>query len=357
MRVVMDHPKARAIAISSCFTAVLAALIVLGSRNLAHFDAALVGYTFATLFALFGVTYRYSMWLQRPPTRMYWRRGWSAFASPRTFFTNLLEVLRRGVVEIGGNRFIFRRGALRGIAHLSLMWGCTVAMAITFPLVWGWIHFETVPGALHTYRTFVFGVPAGDFGIDSIIAFIVFHGLVWASILVMIGVMLAFRRRMIDHGAAATQQFGEDILPLVLLGAVSVTGLMLTVSYTWMNGYAYQFIAILHAVTVIMTLLWLPFGKFFHVFQRPAQIGVALYKDEGRRGEQAHCKRCDREFASLAMVKDLTVVERELGFRYELAGRDAEHYQQICPRCRRALFGLAQGALWTAEPSPAEERS
>jgi hypothetical protein len=24
----------------------------------------------------------------------------------------------------------------------------------------------------------------------------------------------------------------------------------------------------------------------------------------------------------------------------------AEHYQQICPRCRRALFGLAQGALW-----------
>jgi hypothetical protein len=27
-------------------------------------------------------------------------------------------------------------------------------------------------------------------------------------------------------------------------------------------------------VTVILTLLWLPFGKFFHIFQRPAQIGV-----------------------------------------------------------------------------------
>ena len=23
----------------------------------------------------FGITYRYAMWLQRPPTRMYWRRG------------------------------------------------------------------------------------------------------------------------------------------------------------------------------------------------------------------------------------------------------------------------------------------
>jgi hypothetical protein len=32
----------------------LAILIVVGSRNLAHFDAALVGYTFATLFAVFG---------------------------------------------------------------------------------------------------------------------------------------------------------------------------------------------------------------------------------------------------------------------------------------------------------------
>ena len=47
-------------------TTILAALIVAGSRSLDHFDAALVGYTFATLFAAFGITYRYAMWLQRP---------------------------------------------------------------------------------------------------------------------------------------------------------------------------------------------------------------------------------------------------------------------------------------------------
>jgi hypothetical protein len=63
-------------------TIILAALIVLGSRNLAHFDAALVGYTFAVLFATFGITYRYAMWLQRPPTALYWRRGWQAFLNP-----------------------------------------------------------------------------------------------------------------------------------------------------------------------------------------------------------------------------------------------------------------------------------
>ena len=334
---------------ATLFAAGLGALIVLGSRNLAHFDAALVGYTFATLFATFGITYRYSVWLQRPPTRMYWRQGWRAFVSPGRLARNVIRFIRRVVVEVALNGFIFRRGRMRGLTHMLLMWGCLVAAAITFPLVWGWIHFETVPGHLDTYRTYIFGFSAGDFGVDSVLAFVVFHGLVWASFLVLAGVMLAFRRRMRDRGAQAVQQFGEDVLPLVLLGAISTTGLMLTISYTWLRGYGYDFIAILHAITVIVTLLWLPFGKFFHIFQRPAQLGVEFYKEHGARTAQARCTRCSRPFASAMMVRDLIAVERELGFRYETP---AGHYQQICPACRRALFGLAQGALWVASEEP-----
>ena len=286
------------------FTLVLAVLIIVGSRNLAHFDAALVGYTFATLFATFGITYRYAMWLRRPPTRMYWRRGWRAFLSPKRAPGNLWRFVKRAVVEVAANRFIFKRDKLRGITHFLLMWGCLLAAAITFPLVWGWIHFETVPGDLEMYRAYLFGFAAGEFPVASVPAFIAFHGLVWASFLVLAGVMLAFRRRMRDRGAEAVQQFGEDILPLVLLAAISVTGLMLTVSYTWLRGYAYDFLAIIHAVVVIVTLLWLPFGKFFHIFQRPAQLGVGFYKDAGARGEQATCGRCARPFASAAMVRD-----------------------------------------------------
>jgi hypothetical protein len=334
---------------AGAFTAALAAMIVTGSRNLDHFDAALVGYTFATLFATFGITYRYAVWLQRPPTRMYWRRGWRAFVSPRFLFGNLGRFAQRAVVEVALNRFIFRRDKLRGLAHWLLMWGCILAAVIMFPLVWGWIHFETVPGDLDVYRTFVFGFAAGDFPVDSVFAFVVFHGLVWSSFLVLAGVMLAFRRRLVDHGASAVQQFGEDILPLVLLCAIATTGLMLTVSYTWLRGYAYDFLAILHAVTVIVTLLWLPFGKFFHIFQRPAQLGVGFYKDIGARSEQALCARCGRAYASAQMIRDLIEVERDLGFRYETGGGRASHYQQVCPACRRALFGLAQGALWRGE--------
>jgi hypothetical protein len=327
-------------------TAVLAVLIVLGSRRLAHFDAALVGYTFATLFATFGIAYRYSMWLQRPPTRRYWVRGWQLFLQPRHLGRNLLQLFHRVGVMFALNRFIWRRGMARGAAHWLLMWGCVIAVAITFPLTFGWIHFQTVPGDLERYRAVVFGFPAFAFTIHSWIGFVIFHGLVWASFLVIAGVMLAMKRRMDDHGAAALQQFSEDHLPLVALFAVSVTGLMLTASYTWMRGYAYDFIAILHAITVILTLIWLPFGKFFHIFQRPAQLGVSFYKDIGARSEQAACRRCGSEFASRMHVEDLIDVERQLGYRYELPDSNVEHYQWICPRCRRALLATAQANLW-----------
>ena len=340
-----DRIRAGAWAIG--ITALLAAAIVVGSRNLAHFDAALVGYTFATLFAAFGISYRYAMWLDRPPTRMYWRRGWQAFREGG-IFGNLARLGQRATVDVAGNRFIFNRSRLRGLAHWLIMWGCILAAAITFPLVWGWVHFETVPDRIDWYRTFVFGIPVQDFPVESWLAFLIFHGLVWASFLVIAGVMLAFRRRMIDHGAAATQQFAQDILPLLLLFAISVTGLMLTASYTWMRGYAYDFLAVLHAITVIVTLIWLPFGKLFHIFQRPAQLGVGFYKDLGARGEQAICRRCGGRFAPASMVRDLAIVERELGFSYEL--EQGGHYQDVCPKCRRALFGLAQGALWQRSP-------
>jgi hypothetical protein len=131
-----------------------------------------------------------------------------------------------------------------------------------------------------------------------------------------------------------------------MLFAVSLTGLMLTVSYTWMKGYAYDFLAILHAITVILTLVWLPFGKFFHIFQRPAQIGIRVYKDVGQRDAPARCRRCDRPITSRMHVEDLIQIERQLGYRYEMSGDGAEHYQWICPPCRRAMFALAQGRLW-----------
>ena len=177
-------------------TLVMAGLIVLGSRRLSHFDAALVGYTFATLFATFGIVYRYTMWLQRPPTAMYWKRGWQGFLRPRSLPRNLVLWVRRLVSVFFANSFIWKRGVMRGAAHWLMMWGCLIASAITFPLVFGWIHFEFTNVGFDDYTANVFGFPLFSFGIESLFGYLIFHGLVWASFLVIAGVMLAMRRRM-----------------------------------------------------------------------------------------------------------------------------------------------------------------
>ena len=325
-------------------TLALGALIVAGSRSLAHFDAALVAYTFATLFAAFGITYRYAIWLQRPPTAIYWRRGFQVFLRRGHVASNVRLLAARLASDFATNRFIWKRDRVRGLTHMLLMWGCILAAAITFPLVFGWIHFEALPDRPDWYRTMVFGFPTASFPVDSLPAFLVFHGLVWSAFLVIAGVMLAMRRRMRDEGAAAVQYFSEDFLPLVLLFAVSLSGVLLTVSYKWLAGYGYEFLALFHAITVIVTLLYLPFGKFFHIFQRPAQLGVAFYKDVAARSERARCARCGHGFASRMHVDDLVTAEAALGYRYDAPGEPG-HYQMICPRCRRALFALAQAAL------------
>ena len=199
----MTRESLKAIGWGLIVTLLVAALIVIGSRNLSHFDAALVGYTFAVLFAAFAITYRYAMWLQRPPTALYWKRGWQVFLRPRHLARNIATWIQRVAGDFALNRFIFRRSALRGGAHWLIMWGCVIAIAITFPLVFGWIHFETIPDNLDWYRTYVFGFPSFAFPVHSLVGFLIFHGLVWASFLVIAGVMIAMRRRMRDHGAAA----------------------------------------------------------------------------------------------------------------------------------------------------------
>jgi hypothetical protein len=223
-----------------------------------------------------------------------------------------------------------------------------LAAAVTFPLSFGWIRFETARTSQHTYEAYVFGVHVFGFELSGLLAPLVFNVLDIAAVLVIAGVFLSLWRRARDRGALAVQQFANDFMPLILLFAVSVTGLLLTASTHFMRGFHYGFLSQFHAVTVIFTLLYLPFGKFFHIFQRPAQLGVAFYKDAGLAGEQAACASCGVPFASKMHVEDLIKVEKELGYSYEMPGHPACHYQRICPRCRRIGMALAHGRMWEA---------
>jgi nitrate/nitrite transporter NarK len=332
--------RIRAAAWATLWTALLVAAIAVGSRNLQNFDPALVIYTFAVIFATWGVVYHYNVWLEKPPTRVYWDRGWDLFRR-RGVFRSFGRVASVAVTHLAAQRFIAHRSRQRWWMHQLLFWGCLLAVAITFPLVFGWIHFRTLPNDQLSYVTFLFGFPMGSFRLHTLAAFLLFHGLDISAVLVLSGVALSLWRRMTDKGARTLQQFGMDFLPIILLFAISVTGLALTVSQEWLRGASYSFLAILHAITVIAALLFLPFGKFFHIFQRPAQLGVKLYQDAGLEDPGAYCARCGERFASRMHIDDLRAILPQLGFDYATPGPSG-HWQQLCPACKRKTLAVAQ---------------
>jgi hypothetical protein len=324
--------------------ALLLVAIFFGSNHLRHFDAALVPYTGACVFSAFGIGYRFAMWLRRPPTRKYWFRGWKIFFRPKRLAQNIVRMVQIFLEDFFAQRFIEKRSHLRWAAHWLIAWGCILAAAVTFPLSFGWVHFENAINNQQIYRAFVFGQQVSSFRLGTLTAALAFNILDISAVMVLAGVALALFRRARDRGAISVQQFAQDMMPLLMLFAISITGLFLTTSTHLMRGLNYGFLSLLHAVTVIFTLLYLPFGKFFHIFQRPAQAGVQFYKEEGARSKQAVCLRCGQEFASQMQVNDLKEVERALGINYEL-GR-GEHYQDVCPLCRRKSLAMAQDAKW-----------
>jgi hypothetical protein len=129
------------------------------------------------------------------------------------------------------------------------------------------------------------------------------------------------------------QQFGNDIVPLLLLLAISLTGLMLTFSSYFLRGAGYTVLSLIHAVTVTATLLYIPFGKFFHIFQRPLHLAVILSRREDGASSPAVCRRCGEGFAGAMHVLDLKRVLGETGHAIDL---------DLCPRCKRRRLGIAQ---------------
>src|SRR6516164_1206931 len=186
---------AHALLWGSAVAIVLIAGIVVGSRGLRDFDPALVSYAGATVFAGFGLGYRYAMWLRRPPTRMYWFRGWQIFLERRRLPANLLHLARVLWNNVVLQRFIEHRSRTRWTAHWFLAWGCLLAAAVTFPLSFGWMRFETAPDNQQIYRAFVFGIHVASFPLDSVLAPLAFNVLDICAVMVLIGVFVAIWRR------------------------------------------------------------------------------------------------------------------------------------------------------------------
>ncbi|MGH9133165.1 MAG: MFS transporter [Ilumatobacteraceae bacterium] len=319
--------------------AIVVAITFIGSDRLVWFDAALVGYLFGTIFAVFGVVYRYMAWIRRPPTAILNRRGWDAFRSRKARNAAALPSLVATHLLTQG--FIRRRSRSRWLAHQLVFWGCILAALVTFPLTMGLLHFESVGQDGDRYQVYLSRFGTLHFDAESIFGWLLFHALDIAAVLVLAGVFIFLRRRLRDPGALAVER-SNDFLALAGLFAVSVTGLFLTVSSLWLEGRFYTALNTVHALTVILGLMYIPFGKLFHIFQRPANLGVEYYKRMNRDGPAARCRRCGEVFASAQQIEDLKDVLPQVGFDYGLP--NGGNYQDTCPRCRRASLTLAQSA-------------
>ena len=341
----MRRGELQAAALAAVSAAALLLLMYAGSRGLKDFDSALIGYAVASVFALAAVVYRYTLWITRPPTWRYFRAGWQNFLSWRNFRSYTLLIPRAWWHDILAQTFILRRDVRRWAMHMCIFWGVVLSCAITFPLTWGWIRFTYLDP--DGYLLWFFGQPVLAFPVEAGTGFALFHALDVTAVLLIVGLAIAFWRRVRDVGLATAQRFGFDLVPLVLLFAIAVTGLALTASSLWWEGRFYWFLSLTHQVVVVGWLLSIPFGKFFHVVQRPASIGVTLYQtvnqDVEHYGEQAQtgrCRRCGAALPSERFVEDLKATLADLGQSYDL-GHDRGWLQEYCPTCKRVLRGQA----------------
>jgi hypothetical protein len=333
----MTRAHSRAQTYAFAFGLAAAALVLLGiyfgSGRLTRFDTPLAAYAAATIFAAFALVYRYTMWVQRPPTWKYFKASFRLFLRPHRLIVNVVKLIGLTFSNIVAQKFIYNRGKGRWLAHMSLAWGCLLAFAITFPLSWGWVQFSIEPDG--RYVTEFMGIRQFAFEHDSVLGFLMLNGLNISAVLVLIGVGIAMHRRLYERGAQAVQTLTADLIPLFLLFAVSITGLMLTASYRLMGGSHFSFLSMLHAFTVVLLLLYMPFGKLFHVIQRPAQLGVQYYKEEGRKGKQAICIRSGRPYQSQLHHDDLVDVMKEIDL-------DFGEHQNLSPEEKRKLIAINQ---------------
>ncbi|HEX9056181.1 MAG TPA: hypothetical protein VF818_01495, partial [Ktedonobacterales bacterium] len=116
-----------------------------------------------------------------------------------------------------------------------------------------------------------------------------------------------------------------------------------------------------HEAVVVLWLISLPFGKFFHIIERPATVGIELYWRSGKDTEQRTCPRCGKPFAPAHFVSDLKRTLHDIGQDYSVTRTPATAsaapgatptstsqpdiwWQDFCPDCKRIMRGEANMA-------------
>ena len=295
-----------------------------------YIDLAVLGYQVASVLFVAGCLYRFIVWLRYPPNRTLWTRSIQAFQH-RSRKANLATLIRSAVARLLLQTFIVSRGWLRWFTHFAIFWGVVVVSGICFALAWGWMSFSLVDQ--QTYCARMFDIPLITFRVGSLIAFLAFNSINLGALLVLLGLILAFWQRFKMRPLERAERLGDHFSSLYLLLAVTVSGLLLTVSYKFFNGIGHRQLVVLHEAIVVVGLIWVPFSKLFHFEMSPATLALDVAEGAGSV-EPSRCSRCGKTLSAVWRPKDLQGVLASAGV--QISGDVANpEVLMLCPSCRR----------------------
>lgn len=320
----IDHAFASKFA-KSMFLSVsaIAILSFIATRMFTHVDLNLYGYMVGTIVFIGGFFYRFIAWGERPPTKIFIKKGLKLLkrkSTPKTAVNHL------AIYE-----FIKNRGLYRWVQHILIGWGCVLACLVTFPLVFGWMYFTMDENGYYTIV--LMGMNLMEVKADGIIAWFSYNALNIAAIMVTAGVCMALRRRLKDMQARAEQKFIYDFLPLYLLLFISITGLLLTVQNVFLHGWMQPQMSLIHQFSVIVTLIYLPFGKLAHIPFRPVSVFARNYREHYAEQEEKKCKVCGDHFVSVEQSNDVIQVLGVNAIEFNM--EDGFNLAELCLPCRR----------------------
>lgn len=310
----------------------------IGTDRFLHFDMALMGYFISSLIFAVGLTIRMSAWLIRPATHQVIKRSLKNLRENTRKKRNLVSIFKTAFENIFLQKFIFKRGIYRGVQHFLISWGCIGSFAITFGLTFGWMHFELVDS--NTYTIVVMGVDTITMAAHGIFAEMVYNGLNITASMVLIGLIMAIVRRIMNQDVKVTQRAEFDLLPLYLLLAVTITGLLLTVSYVFLGGWMHHYLTLIHQVSVVILLIYFPFGKLFHLPIRPLATAVPLNYQQELQVDTRPCKRCGTLYSSDDQISDVKDILAAQSFDLQL--EDKSYLSDYCLPCRRRIRVMKQ---------------
>jgi magnesium-transporting ATPase (P-type) len=313
-----NFAKSMFLAVSGLFV-----LSLIGTRMFTHIDLNLYGYMVGTIVFLAGFFYRFIAWGERPPTKIIIKKG--------------IKLLRRkstpktSVEQLGTYRFIWNRGIYRWTQHMLIGWGVILSCFVTFPLVFGWMYFTMHDNGYYT--VVAMGVNVMSVKADGMIAFFFYNALNITAIMVISGVCMALYRRMKNMQARADQTFLYDFLPLYLLLFISITGLLLTFSNVFLHGFGQPTMSLIHQFSVIVTLIYLPFGKLAHIPFRPMSVLARNYREHYAEQSLKECKVCGNHFVSTEQSNDVISVLGQNEIKFEM--EEGFQLAELCLPCRR----------------------